>query len=364
MRADLAYWIALTRFPKFGPIKLAKLASYFPSMKDAFEASVNELVNAHIEPTLAEAFLSARTTIDPHAELDRLAKEGLSAVTMFDDAYPAALKTLHAPPAVLFIRGTLPSAARPHLAVVGSRHATPYGADTTKAIVEPLARSGVVIVSGLAYGIDAHAHLATLEVEGATVAVLGSGIDEASVYPSQHRTLASRIVAGGGAVISEFPPGTPSLPQHFPIRNRVISGLSRATLVIEATEKSGSLITAKAALEQGRDVFAVPGPVHSPQSSGPHNLIKMGAACVTCADDVLHALGLVSATAPISVEAYHPENPDETALYGALNAQPQHADDLADSTGLPSPRVSSLLTLLEMKGAVRHMGGMCYVKAR
>lgn len=364
MRHDLGYWIALTRFPKFGPIRLAKLANYFPSMKEAFEASVTEFTQAQIEPNVAEAFLSARATLDPVKELERLAREGLSAITMLDDAYPAALKTLHAPPAVLYIRGTLPSAARPHLAVVGSRHATAYGIDATKAIIGPLARSGVVIVSGLAYGIDAHAHMATLEAEGATIAVLGSGVDEASVYPSQHRTLASRIVAGGGAVLSEFPPGTPSLPQHFPIRNRVISGLSRATLVIEATEKSGSLITARAALEQGRDVFAVPGPIHSPLSSGPHNLIKMGAACVTSADDVLHALGLASAAAPISAEAYHPENPDETALYNALNAQPQHADDLADSTGLPSPRVSSLLTLLEMKGAVRGVGGMCYVKAR
>ena len=218
---------------------------------------------------------------------------------------------------------------------------------------------GAVIVSGLAYGVDAIAHRATLDAGGTTVAVLGGGLDEENVYPSQHRTLAAHIVAGGGAVVSEFPIGTHVMKQNFPFRNRVISGLSRGTLVIEAKATSGSLITARCAMEAGRDVFAVPGSIHSELSEGPNNLIKTGAFAVTTPADVLSRLGLeVRETKP----DYAPGSAEEKTIYDALTREPQHVDELTAKTNLAPATISSTLTLMEMKGSARHLGGLYYVR--
>lgn len=362
MRDDLPFWLALLRFPKFGPVRMGKLAAAFPEMGRAFSASLTELTAAGIELRVAEAFLAERAAIDPARELARVREAGLRAVTRLDADYPPALLNLYDPPAVLFVRGTLPKAGQPLLAVVGSRHATNYGLECTRGLCIPVARAGVGIVSGLAYGIDAAAHEAALEAGGYTLAVLGGGVDEASIYPSQHRSLASRIAAAGGAVVSEYLPGTASLKPHFPIRNRIIAGLCRATLVVEATEQSGSLITAKAALEAGRDVFAVPGPIGSPLSSGPHSLLKTGALCATSPADILQALAMVPQPLPLA-PAYQPTDPDEARLFQALSASPTHVDELVDATGLPAPRVSSLLSRLELDGHAKDAGGLHYVRA-
>ncbi len=365
MRPDLPYWLALLRCTDFGPARMKRLADGFPSMREAFLASVADLVAAGIEPHVAEKFVALRGTLEPEREAERLRETGMRAITRLDDDYPASLATIHDPPPVLFVRGALPAAEQPCVAVVGSRHATPYGQEAVRELVGPLARAGVSIVSGLAYGIDAHAHRAALDAGGHTVAVPGSGVDAASIYPVGNRALADRILAAGGAVLSEFPPGTPVFPANFPRRNRVIAGLARLTLVIEAAAGSGSLITARFALEHGRDVGAVPGPFHAPLSSGCHRLIREGALCVTAPEDIFDALSL--APPPVSSQPalpiYQPADPDEAAVLTLLHPrEPLHVDDLVERAELPAARVSAVLSTLELAGAARAVGGLCYVR--
>ncbi|MBI2475304.1 DNA-protecting protein DprA [Candidatus Uhrbacteria bacterium] len=355
--SDLPYWLALVRFQPFGSVRMQKLMRRFQNMKDVFEASASSLLESGIEPQIVSRFLQERIHLNPEQELSKLNDEGVEAITLSDEKYPSLLKTLYDPPAVLFVRGKLPSEEQKHLAVVGSRKASGYGKEATRTIVEPLARAGVVIVSGLAYGIDALAHQAALDVGGTTIAVLGSGVDTQSIYPSSNRSLASQIIAHDGAIISEYPIGTLPLKTFFPIRNRIIAGISHGTLVIEAAIKSGSLITARAALEQGRDVYAVPGPIHSPLSEGPNNLIKMGAIPVT------HASDIHSVSTDENVIAYKPVNEDEKVLFDVIEAIPRHADELINLTKLSPSTVNHLLTILEMKGAIRHDGGQYYSRA-
>ncbi len=326
-------------------------------MKDVFEASASSLLEAGIEPQIISRFLQERIHLNPERELSKLKEEGVEAITLADETYPSLLKTLYDPPAVLFIRGKLPSQELKHIAVVGSRKASGYGKDVTRTIVEPLARAGVVIVSGLAYGIDALAHQATLDVGGTTIAVLGSGIDTQSIYPSSNRALASQILAHNGAIVSEYPIGTLPLKSFFPIRNRIIAGISHGTLVIEAAIKSGSLITARAALEQGRDVYAVPGPIYSPLSEGPNNLIKMGAIPVTKPSDIYPV------ETDENTKTYQPINEEEKTLFNVIEAIPRHCDELINLTKLSPSTVNHTLTILEMKGAIRHDGGQYYSRA-
>ncbi len=354
---DLPYWLALVSFPLFGAVKIGKLMRAFPDMERAFFATHEELLRAGIEETIAERFVAERTYLDPAAQMAKLEKEQVSAVTRKDPQYPALLQQLYDPPAVLFYRGTLPSSDRKHIAVVGSRKSTSYGIRCVERIIGPLAESGVVIVSGLAYGIDAAAHRITIEKHGTTIAILGSGIDHDSIYPSANRTLASQIIASGGAIISEFPLGSLPLQHHFPMRNRIIAGISHGTLIIEAAQKSGSLITAKAALDAGREVYAIPGAIDEPLSEGPNNLIKMGAIPVTAAGDIM--FGLVEKKETI---VYEPRNDLERIILQTLSRQPIHIDEIADQTQLPIDQLSSTITLLEMKGVMRHEGGRHYTK--
>jgi DNA processing protein len=367
MTDDLGYWLALVRFRPFGAVSITRLHDAFANMQTAFEASAQELVRAGIDDGLARRFVEERAMIDPAKELDLLREHEIRAVTLADANYPEQLKAIHDPPAVLFVRGSIPDSMRPHMAVVGSRHPTAYGKRAAAEIVGPSAAAGVVIVSGLALGIDAIAHEAALEHRGTTIAVLGSSIEDANVYPSHNRRIASRILSSGGALLTEFPIGTHALPQYFPFRNRIISGLCRATLVVEAAQKSGSLITAKSALEQNRDVFAVPGSIHSELSAGPNNLLKMGATPVTCADDVFHHLGMPAAKKVVEargkgIPTYAPANATEQAIVDCLSAEPMHNDEIVRACSLPASAISAALTLMEMKGAVRHIGGMHYVK--
>lgn len=356
---DRPFWLALTAFRPFGAVRISRLARRFPTMERAFGASALELTEAGIEPEIASRFLQERIHIDPEELYRELEVHGVRLVTILDDIYPPLLKQIYDPPAVLFLRGALPDPARKHLAVVGSRKASRYGLRVTDELIEPVARAGVVIVSGLAYGIDATAHDAALRAGGATIAVLGSGVDQESIYPSRNRALASRILAQGGALLSEFPLHTPPLKQHFPFRNRIIAGLCHGTLVVEAAIKSGSLITARSAMDSNRDVYAVPGPIHSLLSEGPHELIKNGATPVTKPEDIF---GIEPMPEPVS--AYQPANEEETLVWTRLSQTPLHADELVRSTQLPAPKLLSTLTLMEMKSAIRHEGGQFYTRAR
>ena len=355
---DLPYWVALAQFRPFGAVRLSRLARRFSTIERAFVASAVELVDAGIEPEIASRFLQERIHIDPDSLYRELEVHGVRLLTIQDDIYPPLLKEIYDPPAVLFVRGTLPDPARKHLAVVGSRRATRYGKRAVDTLIEPAARAGVVIVSGLAYGIDEAAHDAALRAQGTTVAVLGSGVDQESIYPSRNRALASRILAQGGALVSEFPLFTPPLKQHFPFRNRIIAGLCHGTLVVEATIKSGSLITARSAMESGRDVYAVPGPIDSELSQGPHELIKTGATPVTKPEDIFGIEPM-----PKPVDPYQPSTEEEAMIWSRLCATPIHADEILRATQLPTPKLLSTLTLMEMKGAIHHEGGQFYVRA-
>lgn len=363
MRADLSYWVALTHESKIGPRAMTRLFSHFAGdMEAAWKADAKELVAAGLSDITASSLVLLRESFDIDKVMNELAANNITAITREDDVYPKLLKEIFDPPAVLYVAGTLPDHALPHLAVVGSRHATTYGIDAAKKFSGALAEKGVVIVSGLAFGVDEAAHTATLEAKGKTIAVLASGL--LNIQTGRSRYLAHRIATEGGAVISEFAPHMPSLKPHFPIRNRVISGICKATLVVEAAMKSGSLITARCAMDQGRDVFAIPGSIFSPTSEGAHDLIRQGAGIAAQPQDIEDALNLRSdlmlATPRINIE---PANPEEAKLLAHLSAAPIHADDLVRASGLSSPVALPVLTILTLKGHVRQLPGNYYIMA-
>lgn len=360
---DLIYLVGLSTFPKFGTKSLHRLKQTFSCFKEAFEADLAALRQTGLEEKILNEFITARAKISPEKEWERLQKLNIKILTTDDPAYPTLLKEIYDPPLILYYKGRLePNSDQFPLAVVGSRRVTIYGRQAISEIVAPLARAGFSIISGLAIGVDALAHAATLEAGGRTIAVLGCGLD--NIYPVQNHKLAARIIEQGGAIISEFPLGTPPFRSNFPIRNRIISGLSIGTLVIEAAIDSGSLITARSALDQNREVFALPGSIFSPLSAGPNNLIKMGAKVITTAQDVLEALHLEKAEEYAASVKILPDSVEEARLLEALSREPQHIDILVKIVNLPSPTVSSTLTLMEMKGRVRNLGGMMYVLTR
>jgi DNA processing protein len=248
------------------------------------------------------------------------------------------------------------------VAVVGTRRLTSYGRQVTRDIVTGLVRNGVTIISGLAKGVDAIAHQTALDAGGRTIAVLGSGLD--CIYPAENRSLAAKISAGRGAVISEYGMGIQPEAKNFPPRNRVISGLSLGVIVVEAGDRSGALITSKFALEQDREVFAVPGNINSPASRGPNKLIQQGAKLITSADDVIEELNLTMVAEKTAVQLALPESTEEAALLSHLSTQPVHVDELSRASGLAPSLVSSTLTLMELKGTVQQVGGMNYALTR
>jgi len=365
---ELKYWVALNNFPKFGPIRFKKLLGRFSAedqtLKNAFLAPTSELTKAGIETNIAEEFIAARSNIKPDELIAKLEKENIKVITITDKHYPKLLAEIYNPPVLLYYRGALDLQDDFPLAIVGTRKYTSYGQQATESITKELVRNNITIISGLALGIDSIAHLATLEAGGKTVAVLGSGLDRQSLYPSQNRYLADKIAEAGGAVISEFPLGTAPLKYNFPQRNRIISGLSLGTLVIEAAEKSGALITAAYTLEQNREVFAVPGNIFSPVSIGPNKLIRDGAKSVSSASDIIEALNLTQATAYLDNKKILPETEEEKKIVSQLSFEPIHIDELVRQTGLDAASANSTLVIMEMKGMVKNLGGMNYILAR
>ena len=365
---NLKYWVALNNFPKFGPIRFKRLLKYFlprdSRLENAFRAGIPELIKAGIEENIAEEFTAARREINPDRLVAKSAEEDIKVMTITDKSYPKLLTEIYNPPPLLYYKGQFDLKNDFTLAVVGTRKYTNYGQQIADYLVKDLARNNLTIVSGLALGIDALAHLAALEVGGKTIAVLGSGLDKQNIYPSQNRYLADKIIASGGAIISELPLGTPPLRHNFPQRNRLISGLSLGTLVIEAGEKSGALITAAYALEQNREVFAVPGGIHSPASAGPNNLIKDGAKVVTSPADIIETLNLTQATAYINTKKIIPEGENEKKIIFLLSFEPVHIDELVRSSGLDTAAANSTLVIMEMKGMIKNLGGMYYILAR
>ena len=361
---DLKYWLALSQFYKFGPAKFKRLKNYFPNIEAAYKASLKDYLRAGIEEKVAEEFMIFKHQIEPDKLLENLYKEKLRAITIEDPAYPKLIKQIYDPPFILYYRGSPEAFDGYLLAVVGARKYSAYGAQVTEKLTKELAFNKLTIVSGLALGIDTLAHSAAIEARGKTIAVLGSGLDQKNIYPSQNRYLADKIQAHGGLILSEYPIGTMPLKHHFPQRNRIISGLSSATLVIEAGEKSGALITAFHALEQNREVFAVPGSIYSGVSEGTNRLIAMGAKLVAGAKDIIETLNLAEAAAYIENKKIIPDTDEEKLILTRLSYEPVHIDELKQLTKLDTSIINSTLTIMEMKGMVKNLGNMQYVLAR
>jgi DNA processing protein len=363
----LSLWLTLARLPGLGPRARVVLLERFASIEAVFAASRATLAEIFTEETFAAAGrVDVQTAIaalmrGPDAQtvapgIAWLAEPQRHLVTWGDPDYPPLLRQIADPPIVLYVHGRRELLVQPQLAIVGSRNPTALGRQTATAFARRLAGTGLAITSGLALGIDAAAHGGALEAGGVTIAVCGTGLDR--VYPPRNRDLAHAIAAGG-ALVSELPIGTPVRPGNFPVRNRIISGLSLGVLVVEAALRSGSLITARLAAEQGREVFALPGSIHSPMARGCHALIRQGAKLVETATDILEELGALAQVSAIAAEA-----PAETSLalterqiLDCLGYEPTRIDVLIERSGLTADTVSSILLQLELRGLVLNNAG-------
>lgn len=358
---ELKYWVALNRIPGIGRVRYEALLGAFGSISAAWSAGSGDLRAAGLDTRAAKLITEQRDAIDPDAELDRLLKQGVQALTWLDPAYPAALKETDDPPPVLYARGDISAASQWGIAVVGTRRPTPYGRQIAEEMSFQLAANRLCVVSGLARGIDAIAHRTALQAGGKTVAVMACGLD--MVYPPEHAKLA-REISESGAVLSEQPLGAQPRADLFPRRNRILSGLSLGVLIVEGDLKSGAMITAKMALEQNREVFAVPGSVFSPQSRGPNDLIRSGAKLVASVDDILDELNLTTLPQQIELQEALPATDTEADLLRHISKEPVHIDEVCRESGLPASTVSSLLAMMELKGLIRDVGSRAYVRAR
>lgn len=355
--------ILFSYFPKITQKRAHNLLRAFSSFETAWSASHSELCRAGWDEALASEFALWRQTVDEASVEQALERDGIACVVKDDPRYPGLLKEIYDPPLCLFVRGDIASLGFP-VAVVGTRKYTEYGRQVADELAFELARQGISIVSGLALGIDGFAHAAAIRAGGRTVAVLGGGVDDARIAPRAHLPLAHAILAHGGALVSEYPPGFLPTEYSFPRRNRIIAGMSLGAIVVEAPESSGALITARCSLEMDREVFAVPHNITSLAGAGPNNLIKMGAKPVCGALDVLDALNLRGIREYGTTIAITPDTPEEAKLLPHLCRNPVHIDELTKASGLPSAAVSSAMTMMEMKGKVKNLGGMMYVLAR
>lgn len=361
MTADLDhryFWVALNLVKGIGAVRMRLLLDHFVSLADAWQASIPDLQAAGLGGRLIEGLVAARKSGMADRAWETIQKQNIQVLIWDDPDYPRSLAEIDQPPPVVYLRGSITEADRAAVSIVGTRKATVYGRQIAEEMSEYLARQGLTIVSGLARGIDGFSHEATLKAGGRTLAVLGSGVDQ--IYPPEHRRLAERIIEQG-AIISDYPPGTPPDATNFPPRNRIISGLSLAVIVIEAGEKSGALITAAFAAEQGRQVFAIPGSLYAPQSRGPNRLIQQGAHLLLHGQEVLDLLHLGNAREHQAARTVLPTDPIEARLYSVLSREPLHVDDIFEQAGLPIDQVSATLAMMELKGLVRQVGGMQYV---
>lgn len=349
--------------PHIGNMRLQHLLHHFGSAQAAWHARVSELKNAGLSEQLIGHFERTRAVLNLDQALEKIHKADAHLMTITDSQYPALLREVPDAPAVLYIRGSLLPTDQLALAVVGTRRATRYGHDATHRISTYLARQQVTIISGLAQGVDTAAHRGALDAGGRTIAVLGCGID--LIYPSENAELAQEIIQNG-AIISELPIGTPPSGKNFPRRNRLISGMSLGVLIGEAPIRSGALITAEAALEQGRDVFAIPANIFNPMGTGSNQLIQEGAKLVMRAKDILDELNIAytKEETRTQTQAIAPESDLEAALLQHIETDPIHIDDLIRLTGLPSGEVTATLTILELKGVAQMVGHMQYCRSR
>lgn len=356
--SELKYWVSFSRIPGIGRIRLSQLKEHFVKLEYAWKASAGELKRAGLDSKTAQAIVNFRARISPDTEMEKLERFQVKVLSCDALGYPQRLKEIYDYPPVIYVRGELLSEDECCLAVVGTRRASVYGRQVTEEIVADLARNGVTIVSGLARGIDSIAHRAALEAKGRTIAIFACGLD--IVYPAENAKLAREIMEHG-ALISEYPLGTKPKADNFPRRNRIMSGLSLGVLVIEAGESSGALITVSHALEQNREVFAVPGSILSPNSRGTNRLIQEGAKLVMNCADILEELNLSVIAQQLEMKELVPVNETESRLLKELSSEPVHIDEVCRRSGLPIVTVSSTLAMMELRGVVKQVGGMNYV---
>lgn len=362
---DLPYWLALVRMPGIGPVTAQALLAQWNSPRLLFEAGGAALQNIGRLGEPARAFVRQPDWATVEHDLRWLAQPHCHALTLRDECYPPLLKQIPDPPVVLFVQGDPGRLSDPQLAIVGSRNPSGGGERTAAEFARHLANMGLTITSGLAVGVDAAAHRGALRGDGRTIAVTGTGLD--LIYPARHRELAGEITTHG-ALVSEFPPGTPPRPENFPRRNRLISGLSLGTLVVEAAVQSGSLITARLAAEQGREVFAIPGSIHNPLARGCHALLRQGAKLVETAQDILEELGTLAAwedtrvPPPASGPEANAVSREFVSLLGHIGFEPTAVDTLVERSGLTAEQVSSMLVVLELHGQIASAPGGLYTR--
>ena len=339
-------------------MRMQALIQYFGDLEVAWKAAPIELARAGLGSKVIERIIQAREQVDLEKLGKKIESQNIRILTWEDEAYPQRLKEIDQPPPVLYIRGEYLPDDLFAVALVGTRRVTPYGRQITEELSAFLAANGITVISGLARGVDAIAHQTALKSGGRTIGVLGSGVDK--IYPPEHRALTERMVERG-AIISDYAPGTPPDASNFPPRNRIISGLSLAVVVVEAGETSGALITAGFAAEQGRDVFAVPGSILAPQSKGTNKLIQNGALPLLSVNDLMQALDLNRVGEHKAARKIIPTDETEARLMSILGDEPLHVDEIRNQAGLPIEKVSATLALMELKGMVRQVGGMSYV---
>jgi DNA processing protein len=362
MAEETFYWLALSLIPGIGSTLMRRLLDQFKTPEAVFHAPLKELLEIEgLGGKVAEAIRKGPLEKVVEREHSLLKEVGGRVITLEDEEYPTRLKNIYDPPALLYIRGELKEQDEFAVSIVGSRKTTPYGRWFTEKVAQELARQGMTIVSGMARGIDSLAHWGALSGEGRTIAVLGCGVDV--IYPSENRNLFLKII-DHGAILSEFPMKSPPEGGHFPRRNRIISGLSIGVVVVQASEKSGSLITAAYALEQGREVFAVPGNIGTEGSRGTHRLIKEGAKLVESSEDILEEVLPQWRREREITSKVEPPKPDltedEKVLYGLLGGTPLHIDMIIRESRLDTGKVSSLLLNLELKGLISQWPGKCF----
>ncbi len=355
------YWVAFTLVKGIGAVRFRALLEYFGSAENAWQAPGEALREAGLGQKLVENLLKVRSQVVLEKVWQQIESQGIQVLTWEDQNYPPRLKQVEQPPPVLYLRGDLRPEDDWAVAVVGTRRITAYGQQVAEDVAATLARAGVTVVSGLARGVDGVAHQSALKAGGRTVAILGSGVDH--IYPPEHTRLAEQMIARGG-VMSDYPPGTPPDAANFPPRNRIISGMSMATVIVEAGIDSGAMITARFAIEQGREVFAVPGNIYGAQSQGPNRLIREGARPLLNPKDLLEALNLNQVVEHRTARSALPTDPVEALLYQLIGAEPVYIDELRAQAGMPIEKVTAALAMMELKGMVRQVGGMNYTKIR
>lgn len=356
------FWLGFNLVKGIGPAKLRAIIDHFGSIERAWHADSAVFKQIGIDARTIRSFETTRAQVNLDNEWAITQQKGVQVLHWESPDYPVALQAIPNPPPVLYVQGEILDTDQWAVAIVGTRKLTGYGRQMAREITAGLVHNGVTIISGLARGIDSLAHETAVELGGRTIGVLGSGID--SIYPAENRQLAGQMIAGQGAIVSEYALGVQPESKNFPPRNRVIAGLSLGIVVIEAAERSGALITAKFAREQGREVYALPGQVIHHASKGTNRLIQEGAKLITCAEDILEDLNLAHTPVQQAVQMVLPSSAEEAALLPHLTKSPRHVDQLCRLSGLPTAQVSSTLSLLELKGIVQAVGDMQYVIMR